>query len=43
MFYQKCSTWNVSEVSAAKNTIVFFIAEPKQVGSEGANIDCEAI
>ena len=38
-----CFTWNVSEVSAAKNTLVFFIAEPKQVGSEGANIDCVAI
>ena len=38
MFYQKCSTWNVSEVSAAKIHLCIFIAEPKRVGSEGANM-----
>ena len=33
-----CFTWNVSEVSAAKICLYIFIAKPKRVGSEGANI-----
>lgn len=31
-----CFTWNVSEVNATKINLFIFIAEPKQVGSEGA-------
>ena len=33
-----CFTWNVSEVNATKINLFIFIAEPKQVGSEGANV-----